>query len=403
MALLLRNWPLKLGALLLSILLYAGLVYSGSFTEQQMTGVPIRATDQPLNTYLLTGELGTVEVTYRAAASAAGSVTVSTFSASVDLSAYDMAQAGEPQLLPVEVRSLDDDVTVLEAAPLEVSVILDRLGARSVRVVVERGEVPPGLAVGSTEVMPATVQAQGPESRLRLVTVALARVRIDPSGINVEEQVDLVPVDVDGEPVAAVELSPGTVTVQIEVSTAETSRTVPVAPDLVGSPPTGLTLTSVSAEPAAVTLFGPPEVLAEIASVATAPIDLATITSDGTIDVALILPDETRLAAGAEASVQVAINVDVEFASRTILAGPVCQNVGAGLTCEPQVAQVSVTVSGTRSAVAALTPAQVTPVLNMAGLTEGSHQVTPTVNLPAGISLVQPLGSVAVNLTAGGP
>lgn len=403
MALLLRNWPLKLGALLLSILLYAGLVYSGSFTEQQMTGVPIRATNQPLNTYLLTGELGTVDVSYRAAASAAGSVTIATFSASVDLDGYDMTEAGEPQLLPVEVRSLDDDVTVLDAAPLEVSVILDRLAVRSVRVVVERGEVPPGLEVGTTDVMPATVQAQGPESRLRLVTAALARVRIDPSGINVEEQVDLVPVDVDGQPVAAVELSPGTVTVQIEVSTAESSRTVPVAPDLVGSPPTGLTLTAVAVEPAAVTLFGPPDILAEVVSVATAPIDLATITADGTIEVALILPDETRLSAGAAASVQVAINVDVEFASRTILAGPVCQNVGAGLTCEPQVAQISVTVSGTRSAVAALTPAQVTPVLNMAGLTEGTHQVTPTVNLPAGITLVQPLGSVAVDLTAGGP
>jgi YbbR domain-containing protein len=314
-----------------------------------------------------------------------------------------MAQAGEPQLLPVEVRSLDDDVTVLGAAPLEVSVILDRLAVRSVRVVVERGDIPPGLDVGSTEVMPATVQAQGPESRLRQVTAALARVRIDPSGINVEEQVDLVPVDVDGQPVAAVELSPGTVTVQIEVSTAETSRTVPVAPDLVGIPPTGLTLTAVSTEPAAVTLFGPPDVLAQVVSVATAPINLSTITADGTIDVALILPDGTRLAAGAESSVQVTINVDLEFASRTILAGPVCQNVGAGLTCEPQVAQISVTVSGTRSAVAALTPAQVTPVLNMAGLTEGTHQVTPTVNLPTGITLVQALGSVAVELTAGGP
>ncbi len=72
MALLLRNWPLKLGALLLSVLLYAGLVYSGSFTEQEITGVPIRATNQPLNTYLLTGELGTVDVGYRASASAAG-------------------------------------------------------------------------------------------------------------------------------------------------------------------------------------------------------------------------------------------------------------------------------------------------------------------------------------------
>lgn len=403
MALLLRNWPLKLGALLLSILLYAGLVYSGSFTEQQMTGIPIRATNQPLNTYLLTGELGTVDVSYRASASAAGSVTIATFSASVDLDAYDMTQAGEPQLLPVDVRSLDDDVTVLETDPIEVSVILDRLAVRSVRVVVDRGAVPPGLEVGTTEVMPETVQAQGPESRLRSVTAALARVRIDPSGINVEEQVDLVPVDVDGQPVAAVELSPGTVTVQIEVNTAETSRTVPVAPDLVGSPPTGLTLTAVSVEPAAVTLFGPPDVLADVTSVATAPIDLATVTADGTRDVALILPDQTQLPAGAEASVQVTINVDLEFASRTILAGPVCQNVGAGLTCEPQVAQIPVTISGTRSAVAALTPAQVTPVLNMAGETEGTHQVTPTVTLPAGISLVQPLGPVTVILAASGP
>jgi hypothetical protein len=39
----------------------------------------------------------------------------------------------------------------------------------------------------------------------------------------------------------------------------------------------------------------------------------------------------------------------------------------------------------------------------MAGLGEGTHQVTPTVSLPAGITLVQPLGPVAVALTAGGP
>ncbi len=403
MARLLRNWPLKLGALLLSILLYAGLVYSGSFTEQQVAGVPIRATNQPLNTYLLTGELGTVDVGYRAAAAAAGSVTIATFSASVDLEAYDMTQAGEPQLLPVDVRSLDDEVTVLDVAPVEVSVIVDRLAVRTVRVVVDRGEVPPGLEVGASNVVPSTVQAQGPESRLRLVTAALARVRIDPSGINIEEQVDLVPVDVDGQPVSAVELSPATVTVAIEVSTAETSKTVPVAPDLVGSVPAGLTLTSISAEPASVTLFGAPDVLADVTSVATAPIPLATVSSDDVIDVALILPEGTQLASSAEPSVQVTLNVELEFASRTILAGPVCQNVAAGLTCQPQASQVPVTVSGTRSAVAALTPAQVTPILNMAGLAEGTHQVTPTVTLPSGITLVQPLTPVAVVLAAAGP
>jgi YbbR domain-containing protein len=403
MALVLRNWPLKVGALLLSILLYAGLVYSGSFTEQQVTGVPIRAVNQPLNTYLLTGELGTVDVGYRASAGAAATVTISTFSASVDLAAYDMTQAGEPQLLPVEVRSLDDEVEVLHWAPLEVSVILDRLGVRTIRVVVDRGEVPTGLEIGSPNVMPTTVQAQGPESRLRLVTHALARVRIDPSGIDVSEQVDLVPVDVDGEPVSAVELSPSTASIEIEVSTAETSKTVPVAPDLGGTLPPGLTLSSITSDPATVTLFGPPEVLAGVVSVATEPIDLGTVTADGVIDATLVLPEDTRLAGDAEPSVALTITVQTELASRTILAGPVCQNVGAGLTCQPQSGQIPVTVGGTRAAIAALTPAQVIPILNMAGLGEGNHQVTPTVTLPTGITLVQPLGPVAVTLTAGGP
>lgn len=403
MALILRNWPLKLGALLLSVLLYAGLVYSGSFTEQQVTGVPIRADNQPLNTYLLTGELGTVDVSYRASAGSAGSVTIATFSASVDLEAYDMTQAGEPQLLPVEVRSLDDEVVVLEAAPLEVSVILDQLGVRTVQVVVDRGDVPPGLEASVAEVTPTTVQAQGPESRLRLVTRALARVRIDPSGIDVHEQVDLVPVDVDGEPVPAVELSPGSVSVDIEVSTAETSKTVPVALDLDGNPPAGLTLAAISPAPAALTLFGPPEVLADIVSVPTEPINLAAVTTDRELVVAVILPDQVVLSDGVEAEVTVTIDVELDLASRTILAGPVCTNVGAGLTCEPGAAQIPVTVSGTRSAVAALTPAQVTPLVNMVGLGEGTHQVTPTVTLPAGITLVQALAPLAVTLTASGP
>ncbi len=178
---------------------------------------------------------------------------------------------------------------------------------------------------------------------------------------------------------------------------------MPVAPNLVGSPPAGLVLTAVSPDPAAVTLFGAPEALADVSSVATAPIDLAAVTADGVIEVELILPEGTRLADTADPTVSVSVNVDPEFASRTILAGPVCQNVGAGLTCEPQASQVPVTVSGTRTAVSALTPAQVTPVLNMAGLGEGTHQVTPTVTLPAGITLVQPLGAIAVILAASGP
>ena len=402
MAWLVRNWPLKLGALLLSVLLYAGLVYSGSFTEQTASGVPIRAENQPLNTYLLSGELGTVDVSYRALAGAAGSVTPSTFSASVDLAAYDLARAGEPQLLPVDVASLDEEVEVLDNVPAEVSVILDRLGVRTVRVVVDRGDIPTGLEIGLPTVTPTTVQAQGPESRLQQVTTALARVRIDASGIDVSEQVDLVPVDVDGQPVQAVELSPATALVEIDVSTADTSKTVPVSPNLSGSLPSGLTLAGVSVEPAAVTLFGPPDVLGNVTAVSTAPIDLGSVTADRTLTVAVVLPDGTRLGDDVANEVSVSVDVQAEFASRTFLVGPVCINVGAGLVCQPQATQIPVTVSGPLSAVAALTPAQVTPVLDMAGRAAGTYQITPTVSLPPGVTLVQPLAAITVVLATGG-
>jgi YbbR domain-containing protein len=46
------------------------------------------------------------------------------------------------------------------------------------------------------------------------------------------------------------------------------------------------------------------------------------------------------------------------------------------------------TLSGPQPALAALDISQITPVLDVSGLSPGSHQVTPTVSLPNGISLV---------------
>jgi len=45
-----------------------------------------------------------------------------------------------------------------------------------------------------------------------------------------------VPVDIDGRRVESVELTPSSIRVQIDVSTVETSRTVPIRPLLIGAP-----------------------------------------------------------------------------------------------------------------------------------------------------------------------
>jgi YbbR domain-containing protein len=403
MSWLLRNWHLKLGALLLSTILYAGLVFSGSFVEETFPGVAISTINQPPNTYLLTQQLGTVDITYRVTSESADRVTSETFAATVDLAAFDMRLAGEPQSLPIAVRSLNDAVEVISWEPTDVAVALDRLAAKSIPVEVDRGTVPPGLEIGDALVTPTTVQAQGPESRLRLVTRAVAQVRIDPSGIDVSQQVDLVPVNIDGQRVEQVELTPNAVQVEIEVNPVETSKTVPVTATVTGRTATGFSLRSVAVDPPAITLFGTPDVLAAIVAVATEPIDLQNASSNAELQTTVVMPPDTHLAPEASDAVTVTLTVQAETGTRTILVGVACANVGPGLTCLPGTQQIALLLTGNVAALNAVNPADVIPLLDMTGLPAGTYQIVPDVTLPAGVSLVGTLTAVSVTLVASGP
>lgn len=388
MAWLLRNWALKLGALALAMVLYTGLVFSGSFTERTFPGVPVATLNQPDGTYVLTQQLGSVDIRYRIAADATGGVTAESFAVTIDLAAYDMSQAPQIQSMPIRVRPVVDGVTVLSYSPSAVSVALDRLDQKQVRVAVDSGEVPSGLEISTPQLSTTSVTASGPQSLLHRVDRALATVRIDKSGIDCCGQVDLVPVDVDGRRVESVELNPATVRVQIEVSTVETSRTVPIRPLLTGAPAPGFEVGTVSSDPSVVTLRGAPEVLAAIGEVLTQPISLsgsaATLRATG----ALVIPTGARLADPADAQPSILVEIREMVATRTLVLGLVCTGEPAGSACLPDISQVAVTVRGTVSALNAIDPANVTPVLDVSGLGPGDHLVQPTLTLPTGVTQV---------------
>src|ERR1700693_5510378 len=166
MAWLLRNWALKLGALALATILYTGLVFSGSFTDQTFLGVPVTTLDQPQGTYLLTQQLGTVDIRYRVAADAPARVPAESFAVTIDLAAYDMSQSPQRQALPIRVRPVIDGLTVLSYTPRSVSVAIDTLASAQVRVAGDYGQVPTGLEVGTPRPSVQEVTATGPESLL---------------------------------------------------------------------------------------------------------------------------------------------------------------------------------------------------------------------------------------------
>ncbi|MGH2428282.1 MAG: CdaR family protein [Candidatus Limnocylindria bacterium] len=401
MGFLLRNWQLKIGALALATILYTGLVFSGSFSENTIQ-VPVSGTNQAGDAFVLSGDLGTVEVRYRAASDTPANITADSFVATVDLGAYDMDQAPDAQVLPVDVTSLIDGVDVLVLNPTTVTVEMDRLDVKEVPVRVVSGDVPDGLDTGRPQITPDTVQVRGAASLVRLVDHAVARVRIDPSGIAIDAPVILEPVDVEGQPVAPVDLDPASVTVQIDVQQIETNRTVPVRPDISGTPSAGFALEGLQVEPSTVTLRGLPEVLSEIDEVLTEPLSLEDASSDQTFEAQLSLPEGTRIVEpGPDAVATVTATIGPSVSSRTFVTGVTCTGAGDN-ACLPAFDQVSVTLSGAAASLSALSAVDVTVTVDVGGQGPGTYDLVPALPpLPDGVELVviSP-GSVPVTVVA---
>lgn len=386
MAFLVRNWHLKLGAIALATILYTGFVYSGSFTEQPVAGVRVDVAGQPSD-WIRLGQLRGVTITYRVASNSAALVQPESFTAFVNFDDYDADLAAQPQSLPVEARSTLTGVDILSIEPTEVTVTLDRVDTKTIPVRIDRGRVPDGLEIGEPQLSVREVTARGAASLLARVDHARATVSIQPSGIDVNDQVELTAVDVNAEPVLSVELDPSSVTIQIEVETNETSKTVPVRPDLDGTVAAGFEIGSIGLDPPLVTLRGLPDALADVTEVVTEPLSIAGSTSTLTLESALVLPTGTRLSEASEAPI-VTIEVRPAIVTRTFLLGLVCQGADPGVACLPQLEQVSVTLRGTAAALDALDEGDISPILNVDGLAPGEHDVVPTLVLPGGVERV---------------
>jgi YbbR domain-containing protein len=386
---LLRNWHLKLSAVLLATVLYTGLVFSGSFSEADIQ-VRITQENASRDAYVLTGDLGFVTVEYRAANELSGTIVAESFQASVDLSAYDMERSPQPQQLPIEVSTDLEGVQIVGHDPTTVRVEIDSIEVRSVPVEVDMGDVPDGLRTSDPVLSDDQVEIRGPGSVVEQVDRAVAFVAIPASGIDFNEPVAVQPVDVRGQPVGVgqLDVDPESVSVQIDVEPVETTATVPVRLDLDGTPAAGFALDALSVDPSFVTLRGVPEVLEAITEVVTEPLSIEDVSEDQVFEAALELPDDVRLAAGAEPVVTVTATIVPSVSSRTFTVGVVCEGAGDN-ACLPGVDQVSVTLSGPGEVLSTLTAGALTPVVDASGLAPGTYNLSPALPaLPDGVELL---------------
>jgi YbbR domain-containing protein len=399
LGILVHNWPLKLAAIGLASLLYGGLVLSQS--SATMTGVvPVTPRDQPPNTFLLTTIRPVTEIRYF---SPSGVQPIAAdFEAWVDLA--DVEAGSGPQSVPVQLRAIDPRVTVLGYQPEVVTVELDSVARRSVKVEVDRGEVPPNLEVGATTVEPAEVDVIGPASVISRVVAARATVVIQPSGIDVDQDVELVAVDDVGDAVPQVRLDPTTARVTIPIFSDRQSKTLPISPQIAGTPAAGFELAAASATPKFVTVEGDVDELQALLSVDTAPISVSGFSSSQNIDAPLVLP--TGVVALDVQTVRVSITVRAVTASRNFEVGLRIVGAQPGYTYAPEVDRVVITVGGSVADLDRLIGSTLAADLDVTALGPGTAQVQATAELPAGLTLVAanpPNVNVTVTATAASP
>lgn len=380
-----RNWPLKLAAIALATLLYAGLVLSQS--AQVWTGsVPIVPLKLPTSAVLLTNLPSVTSIRYFAPAEVAQRITSSSFSATVDLSASQPQTDNPIVIAKVTVTATDPRVTVLDYDPPSITVRLDPLVSKTVPVVVDHGDVPAGLELREPVLSADQATVSGPESVVRLVTSVQARVVVQPSGIDVDQTVDLVAVDARGEVQSPVDVEPSSVHVQIAVGSGLTRKTLPVHPVVTGTPAAGFEIESIAVDPPVVSVEGDADALAALSKVDTDPISISGASTDLVRSVPLDLLAGIDSISGDSATVTIVLRPVA--ATRTYSVGIVLSGARDDRTYTLSSASVLVTVGGTVAALDSLDPRTLAVIADVDGLAPGSHKVKLKISLPADVQLV---------------
>jgi YbbR domain-containing protein len=378
-----RNWPLRLGAILLATVLYTGLVL-GQNVREWRGEVPIERIRQPAAVTLISEIPPVTLIRYRAPIDVLLSPNL--FAANVDLSGLAPVSGGPPVTVPVTLVSLDQRVQIVDFQPREVQVQLDPVAERTLPVTVELGTVPDGVTAGSPQAEPSVATLRGASSRVESVSQVVARVSIDAAALNVDRDVELVAVDGNGNPVPGVDIDPARARVRVAVARELGNRTLPVVPVLTGAPAAGYRIVAITVEPLIVTISGESATIAALEGAFTEAISVEGRTTDLEAVVNLDLPDGV-VVNGTE-QVTVTLTIDQDVGTRTFVMGFTLEGTKCACSYTYEKLGVAVTLGGPIAALQAVDEFTLAAQVDVTGLGPGIHIVPLTMTAPDGLQVV---------------
>jgi YbbR domain-containing protein len=379
-------------ALFLAIMVWVVAVYEEAppHTDFLPSTVPIQRLDLAENLVITNAVPTEAKVKVRALSDTWDQLRPSDFEATVDLLGMESGQHDAP----VVVTTLLEDVAIVDVQPDHITVNLEEVITRSIRVrvnVSDEETIPTGYQSGLPEVDPQEITIRGPKTTVERVSEAYAEVSVLDARDTVTEQVTPALLDTNGDRVRGLEASPERVTVRVVVERREGYRDVAVRAVVEGSPASGYWISNISVEPALVTVSGDKALIGELPGfVDTETIDIEGASNDVIKRVGLDLPEGVLPwgeGSGPE-GLLVQISIEPQLGGRTVYDIPVeMRGLRLGLLAEPSPTSVDVILSGPLPELQELQPEEVQAILNLVGLDRGTHKVKPIIILPEGLGL----------------
>lgn len=315
------------------------------------------------------------------------SVSPDVFEATLDLGGLSAGTSS----VPVDVRSTNNDIRVIDVTPARVDVTIETLRTKEVPVRVRLvGSPQTGFEATGERADPERATVSGPESLVALTDSVVAEVSLTSLRVDVtDERVPLEPRDARDGQISRVTVNPETARVSVDIQQTEYSLEFAVTPLVTGQPAPGYNVAGIAIEPRLVVVTGPLSVLQSIDAVrgiGTAEISIADARDDVIRTVQLVLPDGARV----QGSNDVRVTIDIapargEFTFRIV---PQVRNVSDGLVVTNAEAVV-VTLAGNVPALEGITSAAIVASADAAGLGAGVYRLAVEVTAPAGTTVTR--------------
>jgi YbbR domain-containing protein len=377
-------------ALLLALVSWLAAVYEAAPPRTDyLPAVPLKVINLGEQLIISTEIPSEVKVQVRALSTTWEQLSAAKFTTTLDLAGLG---AGEHSV-QIQLATTDPDVVLLGSEPEQVSVTLEQTSSRKLRVrvkVLDEENIPLGYISRLPVVSPDQITVSGRSSGVALIAEAVIEVSLKNARETVVKQEAPTLLDEEGNRVQGLGMSPGSVTVTVQIERQVGYRDVTVRAVTTGAPAAGYWTSNITVEPALVTVYGQQSVIEGLPGyLDTQALDVQDATRDIIQRVALALPEGVLVlgdGAGKE-GILVQVSVQPLLGGQTMRRELTIENLRAGLQATSSLTHVDVILSGPLPALQELKPEDVHVTLDLLGLPRGTHKVTPKITLPEGLGL----------------